>query len=355
MWANVRGGTLRSRTIRNGGKMSARSTIEQDAPGVNANPDRLPLAAFAGAVLIGGTNFVAVKFSNGELAPTYGAAVRFTVAAVIFGLLALALSVPLPRGRALLGSVIYGLLGFGAAYGLLYFALVEISIGTAAVIIATAPLFTLFLATLHGQERLTARGISGGLLAITGIGVLSLRSLGGDLPLLSVVAAVGASAAIAESAVVVKGFPRANPLTTNAVGMAAGALLLWIASAFAAEPWTVPELPRTWAAVSWLVIVGSVGLFYLLLFVISHWTASATAYAATLMPVVAVALGAVLAGEPITPEVVVGAAMVVLAVYVGALRRPIAPVPIRVMRQSAEPTESAPPGPQRRTGPPGGR
>jgi drug/metabolite transporter (DMT)-like permease len=34
-----------------------------------------------------------------------------------------------------------------------------------------------------------------------------------------------------------------------------------------------------------------------------------------------VALGALLADEPITPEVVGGAALVLLAVYVGALRR----------------------------------
>lgn len=34
-----------------------------------AAPSRLPLAAFGGAVLIGGSNFVAVKFSTAELAP----------------------------------------------------------------------------------------------------------------------------------------------------------------------------------------------------------------------------------------------------------------------------------------------
>ena len=75
-------------------------------------------------------------------------------------------------------------------------------------------------------------------------------------------------------------------------------------------------------ALSWLVIAGSVGLFYLILFVIGHWTASATAYSVTLMPVVAVTLGALLASEPITLEVVVGAVLVVLAVYVAAIRRP---------------------------------
>ena len=284
-------------------------------------PDRLTLAAFGAAVLIGGSNFVAVKFSNAELAPMYGAAVRFTAAATVFLLLGWALSLPLPRGRALLGSAVYGALNFGVAYGLLYFALLEISIGMSAVIMATVPLFTLILAVLHGQERFTARGIVGGVLAVAGIGVLSLNSLEADVPLLYVLAAVLAAVAVAESTVLVKGFPRAHPVTTNGVGMVAGALLLWIASVVAAESWIVPEQARTWAALGWLVVAGSVGLFYLALFVIGRWTASASAYVLTLMPVVAVALGALLADEPITPEVVGGAALVLLAVYVGALRR----------------------------------
>jgi drug/metabolite transporter (DMT)-like permease len=314
--------------------MSGESTSRLDAPpsvggvpgealpaDVHAGPGRITLAAFGATVMIGGSNFVAVKFSNAELAPLFGAAVRFTAAAMLFALLARALSLPLPRGRALLGSTVYGLLGFGLAYGLMYYALLEVSIGMAAAIMATVPLFTLVLAVLHGQERLTPAGVIGGCLAITGIAVMSLRSIGGELPLLHLLAAVGAAAAAAESAVVVKGFPRAHPVTTNVVGMTAGAVLLWIASVFSSEAWTVPQLARTWAALSWLVIAGSVGLFYLFLYVIARWTASATTYSLTLMPVVAVALGALLAGEPITPEVVVGAVLVVVAVYVGAIRR----------------------------------
>src|SRR5262245_44616568 len=121
-----------------------------------SGPDRLTLAAFAGGVVIGGANFVAVAFSNAELEPMYGAALRFTAAAVLFGLLATVLRVPWPRRRALAGSMIYGALGFGAAYGLVYFAMLEIGPGTAAVILATLPLFGLGFAVLAGQERLTA-------------------------------------------------------------------------------------------------------------------------------------------------------------------------------------------------------
>jgi drug/metabolite transporter (DMT)-like permease len=282
---------------------------------------RVTLVAFGSTVVIGGSNFIAVKFSNAELAPLYGAAVRFTAAAAIFVALGWALSLPFPRGRALVGAAIYGVLGFGVAYGLMYFALLEISVGIAAVVMAAVPMFTLALAVAHAQEKLTGRGLAGGLLAILGIAVLSMRSLGGDLSVVHLLAAVGGAVAAAESSVVVKGFPRSHPVPTNAVGMTAGAAALWLASVVASESWTVPQQARTWAALSWLVVAGSVGLFYLFLFVMGHWTASATVYALTLMPVVAVTLGAWLVREPVTPEIVAGAALVVLAVYVGALRR----------------------------------
>lgn len=289
--------------------------------GANSNVSRLTIAAFAGTVVIGGSNFVAIKFSNVELAPLYGAAVRFTAAAAIFAVLAKVLSLPFPRGRALLGNVLFGALTFGASYGFLYFALLEISAGMAAVVLAAVPLFTLLLASVHGQERLTPRGIGAGLLAVAGIGVLSLPSLGGDLPFVYVTAAVASAISSAEAAVLVKAFPRTHPVTTNAIGMVAGSLLLWVASLLAAESWTVPHQADTWLAVSWLIIVGSVALFYLFLLVIQRWTASATAYSLTLMPVVTVALGALLVREAITPETVVGATLVLLAVYVGAIRQ----------------------------------
>lgn len=64
-------------------------------------PSRAVLAAFGAFVLIGGFNFVAVRFSNRELAPMFGAGVRFTSAAVLL-LAVLALRrLPMPRGRAL--------------------------------------------------------------------------------------------------------------------------------------------------------------------------------------------------------------------------------------------------------------
>ncbi len=69
------------------------------------------------------------------------------------------------------------------------------------------------------------------------------------------------------------------------------------------------------------LVAATVGLFVLILFVVQRWTASATAYVFVLMPVVAIALGALVADEAITVTTVVGAAVVCAGVYVGALAK----------------------------------
>lgn len=299
------------------------------------SPDRNTLAAFAGAVVIGGSNFVAVRFSNEDLDPLFGAAVRFGAAAVLLIVIALARRLPRPRGRAAAGAAVYGLLGFGVAYALLYYALVGLTAGTSSLILATVPLFTLVLAVIHRQEAFTTRGLVGGLLAVCGIALLSARSLEADVRPIYIAAALLGAIAVAESSVVVKGFPRTDPITTNAVGMIVGTLFLVIASLLFDETWMLPNGGRTWFVLTYLVVIGSVGLFVLFLYVISSWTASATVYALTLMPVVAVGLGALLADEPVTLDLVAGGAVVLAAVYIGALSQK-KPPPVQ------EPAEAKP-------------
>ena len=147
----------------------------------HGRPERATLLAFIGAVVIGGGNFVAVRFSNEKLPPLFGAPLRFGAAAVILFRIARARRVPLPRGRAASGAALYGLLGFGLAYAFIYLALVGLAAGTTSVILAPVPLLTLALAVLHGQERLAGRGIVGGLLAIGGSSHLPV-SVRGEAP-----------------------------------------------------------------------------------------------------------------------------------------------------------------------------
>lgn len=307
------------------------------------SPDSRTYAAFAGAVVIGGANFIAVSFSNMELPPLFGAALRFALAAALFFLVASAWRVPLARGRSAAGAAVYGLLGFGVSYALLYYALLGLAAGTAAVILATVPLFTLLIAVLLGQERLSLRGVVGGVLVIAGIAVLSLDAFGGELGSSYLIAAILGAVAVAASSVVAKAFPDVHPVNMNAIGMAAGTVLLAAGSLALGERWALPRESQTLVALAWLVILGSVGLFQLFFFVIRRWTASATVYAVAGMPVVAAGLGAVMLGQPITVEVLAGGVMVIAAVYVGAISRtrgaPKVPPP-----EGPEPTAEVAPG-----------
>jgi len=280
-----------------------------------------PYAAFVGAVLIGGANFIAVSFSNQELPPFFGAALRFALAALLFLAYARAMQIPLARGRAAAGAAVYGLLGVGLTYAGLYYALVGLAAGTAAVIVAAAPLFTLGFAVLLGQERLSARGVVGGLLAMAGIAVLSWGTLVGASDWRYLAAALAGTAAASLSGVVAKALPDVHPVNMNAIGMAAGTVLLAAGSLANGEPWVLPRAMPTTLAVGWLVVFGSVGLFQLVLYVIRRWTASAAVYVTAGMPVVAVALGALMLGQPVTWQMLVGGAIVIAAVYVGAISR----------------------------------
>jgi drug/metabolite transporter (DMT)-like permease len=67
-------------------------------------PSTAVLAVFVAVVLVGGTNFVAVRFSNRELPPFWGAGLRFLIAGVLLVAFALGRRIPLPLGSLFPGS-----------------------------------------------------------------------------------------------------------------------------------------------------------------------------------------------------------------------------------------------------------
>lgn len=277
-------------------------------------------AFLVGSVLAGG-NGIGIRFSNRELDPLWGAGLRFSLAALLFLGLMVVLRLGFPRGRALVGSLLFGLLQFGATYALAYYALVELHAGFGQILLALVPLMTLLLAVAQGQERLRLAAIAGSVVALGGVVLMSQAPLRESLPLLSVLAALGSALCFAQAAVLVRRIPRVHPVTMSAVGMSAGAVALVAASVLAGETLGLPERGATWSAVGYLVTFGSMGVFLLYLFVLRHWVASRAAYSFVLIPIVTVALSAWLDDEPIGVELVLGGALVLAGVYVGALRR----------------------------------
>jgi drug/metabolite transporter (DMT)-like permease len=285
----------------------------------NQSPGGLTLATFGLAVTLGSANFLAVRISNRELPPFWGAGLRFGLAAFLFIAIALALRLSWPRGRRLVLTGVYGLLSFALSYALMYWALVRVTAGMATVVLALVPLLTPLLAALERLERLQRRAVGGAVVALAGILWMTVGSDGIVLPVDGLVAMLAAAVTIAQSVILGKLVAHNHPAMTNAVAMAVGASVLLGISAAAGETWTFPEQTQVIWSVAYLVTLGSVGLFVLVLLVVRRWTASATAYMFVLFPVATMLLEAWLVDEPLTARGVVGALAVMAGVWFGAL------------------------------------
>lgn len=293
--------------------------------------ERLTFIAFAIVVLIGGTNVVAVRFSNRELPPFWGATIRFALASLLLLAIARLQRLPLPRGRALLGAVIYGALGFGAAYALGYWGIKRVPAGMAAVTLASAPLFTFGLAVIHGQEQFRWRPLIGGLIALGGIAVMLSRSARAAVPLMSLLAIVAMAICFAEASVVVKQFPKSHPITTNAIAMVTGTAILFTLSAIFRESRLVPTQPSTWVALAYLILLGSSTAFVLFLFVLKQWPASSVAYQFVLFPIIATIAAVLLEHQSMPFSVLAGGVFVLAGVYAGTIAQvPFAKTPHRL-------------------------
>jgi drug/metabolite transporter (DMT)-like permease len=277
-------------------------------------------AFFAEAILAGG-NSVAIRFSNRELDPLWGATVRFAIAAILVGLVMAAMKIRMPRGRLLGGAVIFGLFQFAGAFGLYYFALVEIQAGLGQTLLALVPLATLLLAVTQKMERLRTAALVGALIGLVGVAVMSREPLQGSISLTSLLAVLGSVICFAQALVIVRRLPAVHPVALNTVGMAASVPALLGASILRGETVALPSLPETWVAVAYVAAIGSVVVFLLQVFVVQHWSASRTSYVMVLIPIVTVASSAWLDNEPITVGLLIGGTLILLGVYIGALRQ----------------------------------
>jgi drug/metabolite transporter (DMT)-like permease len=278
--------------------------------------------AFFVVVLLGGSNAVAVRFSNLELPPFWGATLRFASAAVLFWAVVLIRRIDIPKGRALLGALVFGALSIGVSYAFLYWALVFVPASTTMVVLALGPLLTFFLAWAHGQESFRLSGLIGAVVAFTGILVAVGSQVGSSIPLLPILALVAAAAAIAEASVLFKFFPGSDPIAVNALALTIGAAILLVISLITKETWSLPSARATWTAYAYLVLGGSGVLFYLYLYILERWTASATSYGFLLFPVATVFIASWLADEVISPRFAVGGVIVLVGVWVGAMMQP---------------------------------
>lgn len=281
--------------------------------------DRRAIVAFALLVVLVGINLVAIRYSNRELDPLWNAGIRFVLAAAVFAGLAVVRGARWPERRVVVGAAAYGILAFVLFFAFLYAGLERATVGLGQTILALGPLLTLGMAVAIGLERLRWRAVVGALVAVAGIAIALGAEAGAGLPIPALLSILAAATSFAAAGIVAKRLPPGDPVVQNAIGTAVAAVLLLALSALTGERWVVPLEPGTWLAIVYLALPGTVVIFLLFLHLVRRWDASRVSYQFVLAPIVAIAVAAVVLGEPITRTTVAGTALVILGVWIGAL------------------------------------
>ena len=292
-------------------------------------PDALTLACFGLIALIGGSNVVAVRLTNRELDPMWGAGSRFAVGSILLVAVALVARAQFPRGRALVGAALFGVVNYFGFFAGAYYGLQRAPSALGGVMLGTLPLITLILAVVQRLETFRLRSLAGALIAVSGVAVIAGSPSAGDVPLASLAALLAAVVCGGQASVIVKRFPPMNPIALNAVAMPIGAVMLLAVSAMTNETWALPRRTMTWLTLAYVIPIGSVALFVLFVVVLNRWTASAVSYQFVLFPIVSSLVAAWIADEPLSVSIAIGAVLAMVGVYVGALapaRKAAAPI-----------------------------
>lgn len=283
--------------------------------------------AFITVCVVWGTTYLAIRVALESVPVFLVAGLRWFSAGVILAGVLVATGRKLP-GRALWGPLI--LLGFlmnVLGNGLVVWAEQFVASGLTAVVIATVPFWSVGIeALLPKGEKFSARAIAGLVIGFIGIVVLVWPDLtmGGSGGRAFVGGVIGIQVACAAWAAGTSYTKRHrvgdDPFATSAVQMIfSGVMLLSMATA-AGEWQQLTFTTRTFAAMAYLTIAGSLITYTAYIYAIKHLPLSTVSIYAYVNPLIAVALGTLLLGEPFSMRIVFAAGMVLLGTAIVSKR-----------------------------------
>ncbi len=288
-------------------------------------------AAFAAVYVIWGSTYLAIRFGVETLPPFLMTATRFLVAGAIL------LAGARLRGRAPLArhwrpAAVVGAFLIVGGNGLVVWAEQWVASGLAALVVATIPLWMTLLAWLAGDGPRPGGPVVAGL--VLGFGAVWL--LAGPVDGATgagMVALVLASLFWAVGSIYARRAPLPeSPMLGTALQMLTGGALALVVGSLLGEwgrfdPAAVSG--RSVLALLYLVAAGSVVAFSCYVWLLKVSTPARVSTYAYVNPIIAVLLGWVLAGEPLTARTLAAGAGILAAVLLinAPRRRPVAPSP----------------------------
>ena len=268
------------------------------------------------SVLWGGSFFFA-KVAVAEVPPLSLALGRVAIAALILAALALARGETLaPLVRNGPAFAVLGLVNCALPFSLIFWGQIHIPSGSASILNATTPIFTVLVAHLAtADERLTVSKLVGVMAGFLGVAAMLGPDLRGEIgsSLWAQLACLAGAACYAFAGVYGRRLAYLPPVTVATGQLTAATVLLAPVAVVLERPWTLP-LPSPAAIGSLLALAAlSTALAYVIYFrILASAGATNLLLVTFLIPVSAILLGTVVLGERLSPHQVIGMAVIAL-------------------------------------------
>ncbi len=298
--------------------MASTTVSELSSSGKAQRFDVRVVLAFFAIYVVWGTTFLAIRIAVQEVPPLFAAGCRFFVAGVLLYGFMRVKGQPSPNRVQWRNLALMGLLMFVAEYGPLFWAEKYVPSGVASVLEATLPLITIVLEmVVFRQLPLRWRLLGATMLGFCGVGVLVLPGGEQHFGLLPCFAILGGAVAWSLGSVLNRSLelPKSRAVTAGGAMMLGGGTLLALSAALG-EMHPMPHVSlRGGLAILYLIVFGSLIGFTAFVWLLARMPATRVASHAYVNPIVAVALGYFVAGEVIAARMLIGAAIVIVSVF----------------------------------------
>jgi drug/metabolite transporter (DMT)-like permease len=269
--------------------------------------------------VVWGSTYLAIAIAVETLPPLLYSGIRFALAGLVLAawLAFRRVDVRISR-RELGGAAAVGILMLAGGNGLVSLAERTVPSGVAALIVASIPLWIVVYRMIAG-EHVRRDLLAGVLLGLVGVAILVVPGgLNGTIDPVGALLLFGATLSWALGTFLSPRLhtPR-NALVSTAYQMLAGGVVLIVAALPKGELGHIDPATfstRSLIAFAYLVVFGSLVAYTAYTWLLQNASVSLVSTYAFVNPVVAVVLGALILAEPITPTIVLGAAVIVVAV-----------------------------------------
>jgi drug/metabolite transporter (DMT)-like permease len=277
---------------------------------------RRAYAAWLVVCVIWGTTYLGIRIALETIPPLVMPACRWIVAGSLLLAILRARGERLPPVRSWPQLALLGSLLIGVGNGAVVWAEQTVPSGLTALLVAVSPFWMVGIeALMPGGERLTRQGAAGLLIGFCGIVALVWPDLRIDATrgtlLRGIVATQFACIGWAVGSTYARRHGREeNVLAAAALQMLFGGLLMAAAATLHHEWDAIRLTPRTLGALAYLTFAGSIAGFSAYAYALKHLPISTVSLYAYANPVIAVALGTLILGEPLEARMAVAAAVV---------------------------------------------